>query len=178
VLIYSAIMVVSARNIVHSAFYLATTLLCVAVYFIMLRAQYLAAVQILVYVGAVVVLILFALMLTRTAVGDYTNISSKQTVFAAVVAFMLFAALTVVFHITNIQGAGGSVSGIAITSIKDFSGILFSKYALPFEIASVLLLAALVGSVVLAIRGKQNTEDDGQKQIGDNSAAGEKKKTK
>jgi len=146
VLIYSAIMVVSARNIVHSAFYLATTLLCVAVYFIMLRAQYLAAVQILVYVGAVVVLILFALMLTRTAVGDYTNISSKQTVFAAVVAFMLFAALTVVFHITNIQGAGGSVSGIAITSIKDFSGILFSKYA--------------------------------QKQIGDNSAAGEKKKTK
>lgn len=178
-LIYSAIMVVSARNIVHSAFYLATTLLCVAVYFIMLRAQYLAAVQILVYVGAVVVLILFALMLTRTAVGDYTNISSKQTVFAAVVAFMLFAALTVVFYITNIHGAGGSVSGIAITSIKDFSGILFSKYALPFEVASVLLLAALVGSVVLAIRGKQDAEDNkGQKQIGDNSAAGEKKKTK
>ncbi len=177
-LIYSAIMVVSARNIVHSAFYLATTLLCVAVYFIMLRAQYLAAVQILVYVGAVVVLILFALMLTRTAVGDYTNISSKQTVFAAVVAFMLFAALTVVFHMTNIQDAGGNVSGIAITSIKDFSGILFSKYALPFEIASVLLLAALVGSVVLAIRGKQDTEDEGQKQIGDNSGAGEKKKTK
>jgi NADH-quinone oxidoreductase subunit J len=178
VLIYSAIMVVSARNIVHSAFYLAITLLCVAVYFIMLRAQYLAAVQILVYVGAVVVLILFALMLTRTAVGDYTNISSKQTVFAAVVAFMLFAALTVVFHMTNIQDAGGNVSGIAITSIKDFSGILFSKYALPFEIASVLLLAALVGSVVLAIRGKQDTEDEGQKQIGDNSGAGEKKKTK
>lgn len=177
-LIYSAIMVVSARNIVHSAFYLAITLLCVAVYFIMLRAQYLAAVQILVYVGAVVVLILFALMLTRTAVGDYTNISSKQTVFAAVVAFMLFAALTVVFHMTNIQDAGGNVSGIAITSIKDFSGILFSKYALPFEIASVLLLAALVGSVVLAIRGKQDTEDEGQKQIGDNSGAGEKKKTK
>ena len=55
-------MVISAKNIVHSAFYLATTLLCVAVYFIMLRAQYLAAVQILVYMGAVVVLILFALM--------------------------------------------------------------------------------------------------------------------
>ncbi len=171
-------MVISARNIVHSAFYLATTLLCVAVYFIMLRAQYLAAVQILVYVGAVVVLILFALMLTRTAVGDYTNISSKQTVFAAVVSFMLFAALTVVFYITNFQGADGNVSSIAVTSIKDFSGILFSKYALPFEIASVLLLAALVGSVVLATRGKQDAEDEGQKQIGDDAAAGEKKKTK
>lgn len=170
-------MVILAKNIVHSAFYLAATLLCVAVYFIMLRAQYLAAVQILVYMGAVVVLILFALMLTRTAVGDYTNISSKQTVFAGVVALMLFAALTVVFHITNIPGADGIASGIAVTSIKDFSDVLFSKYALPFEVASVLLLAALVGSVVLAVKGKQE-EDKGQKQTGDSTTAGNKKKTK
>lgn len=177
-LIFSAIMVISAKNIVHSAFYLATTLLCVAVYFIMLRAQYLAAVQILVYMGAVVVLILFALMFTRTAVGDYTNISSKQTVFAGVVALMLFAALTVVFNITNIPGADGNTSGIAVTSIKDFSNVLFSKYALPFEVASVLLLAALVGSVVLAVKGKQEEEDKGQKQKGDNTAAGKKKKAK
>jgi NADH-quinone oxidoreductase subunit J len=171
-------MVVSAKNIVHSAFYLASTLLCVAVYFIMLRAQYLAAVQILVYIGAVVVLILFALMLTRTAVGKYTNISSKQTVFAGIVALMLFAALAVVFHITNIPGSDGNVSGIVIVSIKDFSSILFSKYALPFEVASVLLLAALVGSVVLAIKGKQEAEDKGQEKKGDNTAAGKTKKTK
>jgi len=171
-------MVVSAKNIVHSAFYLASTLLCVAVYFIMLRAQYLAAVQILVYIGAVVVLILFALMLTRTAVGDYTNISSKQTVFAGIVALMLFAALAVVFHITNIPGSDGNVSGIVIVSIKDFSSILFSKYALPFEVASVLLLAALVGSVVLAIKGKQEAEDKGQEHKCDSAAAGKPKKTK
>ena len=177
-LIFSAIMVISAKNIVHSAFYLATTLLCVAVYFIMLRAQYLAAVQILVYMGAVVVLILFALMLTRTAVGEHTNVSSKQTVFAGVVALMLFAALTVVFHITNIPGSGGNASGIAVTSIKDLSSILFSKYALPFEVASVLLLAALVGSVVLAMKEKQEEEKKGQEQIGNNTAAGKKKKTK
>ena len=177
-MIFSAIMVIAAKNIVHSAFYLASALLCVAVYFIMLRAQYLAAVQILVYMGAVVVLILFALMLTRTAVGEHTNISSKQTVFAGIVALMLFAALAVVFHITNIPGADGNVSGIIITSIKDFSGILFSKYVLPFEIASVLLLAALVGSVVLAVRGKQGVEDEGEKKIGGNTAAGKKKKTK
>lgn len=171
-------MVISAKNIVHSAFYLASTLLCVAVYFIMLRAQYLAAVQILVYIGAVVVLILFALMLTRTAVGNYTNISSKQTVFAGIVALMLFAALAIVFHITNIPGSDGNVSGIVIVSIKDFSSVLFSKYALPFEVASVLLLAALVGSVVLAIKGKQEAEDKGQEQKGDNTAAVKPKKTK
>ena len=153
-------MVISARNIVHSAFYLAVTLLCVAVYFIMLRSQYLAAVQILVYMGAVVVLILFALMLIRTKVGDHTNISSRQTVFAGVVALMLFTALAIVFHITDIPGSDGNVNGIAIISIKEFSNILFSKYALPFEVASVLLLTALVGSVVLAARGKQ---EDGEK---------------
>jgi NADH-quinone oxidoreductase subunit J len=172
-------MVISAKNIVHSAFYLATTLLCVAVYFIMLRAQYLAAVQILVYMGAVVVLILFALMLTRTAVGDHTNISSKQTVFAGIVALLLFAALAVVFHITNIPGSDINAGGIVIVSIKDFSSVLFSKYALPFEVASVLLLAALVGSVVLAIRGKQEEGKDGrQKQNDDDTAAGKPKKIK
>ena len=91
---------------------------------------------------------------------------------------MLFVALAVVFHITNIPGSDGNVSGIVIVSIKDFSSVLFSKYALPFEVASVLLLAALVGSVVLAIKGKQEAEDKGQEQKGDNIAAGKPKKTK
>jgi NADH-quinone oxidoreductase subunit J len=167
ILIFSAIMVISARNIVHSAFYLAVTLLCTAIFFILLRAQYLAAVQILVYIGAVIVLILFALMLTRTAVGKSTNISSKQTVFAAIVSFSLFAALSVVFNITNMGGLD-SVSEINIISIKDFANILFSKYALPFEVASVLLLAALVGSVVLAVRDRQ--DDKEIKQEDDNKA--------
>jgi len=160
ILIFSAIMVVSARNIVHSAFFLAVTLLCTAIFFILLRAQYLAAVQILVYIGAVVVLILFALMLTRTAVGQDTNISSRQTVFAALVSVILFAALSIIFNITEL-GAAADVSEIRIISIKDFSSVLFSKYALPFEVASVLLLAALVGSVVLAVRdGQEDSEQD------------------
>jgi len=160
ILIFSAIMVVSARNIVHSAFYLAVTLICTAMFFILLRAQYLAAVQILVYIGAVVVLILFALMFTRTAVGDNTNISNKQTVFASIISVMLFAALSIVFHITDIAIVAENVSAIKITSIRDFSNILFSKYALPFEAASVLLLAALVGSVVLAVRDKQDRDSE------------------
>lgn len=167
ILLFSAIMVVSARNIVHSAFYLAVTLLCTAVFFILLRAQYLAAVQILVYIGAVVVLILFALMLTRTAVGQNTNISSKQTVYAAIVSVILFAALSIVFNITD-MAAAENVSEIKIVSIKDFSNILFSKYALPFEVASILLLAALVGSVVLAVRDRQKNEEEQEGKSGDN----------
>ena len=85
-------MVITGKHILHSAFYLAVTLLCVAIYFIMLRAQYLAAVQILVYIGSVIVLIIFALMLTRTNVGDSTNISNNQKIFAALIAMVLFAA--------------------------------------------------------------------------------------
>lgn len=166
-MIFSAIRVISARNIVHSAFYLAVTLLCVAIFFILLRVQYLAAVQILVYIGAIVVLILFAIMLTRTAIGQNTNISSRQAVFAAIVSLILFAVLSIVFNITRISSDIVDVSEIKIIPVSDFSNILFSKYALPFEVASVLLLAALVGSVVLAVKDRQKAGESLEEKSGD-----------
>ncbi len=159
-LIFSAIKVVVSKNIVHSAFYLAVSLLCIAIYFILLRAEYLAAVQILVYIGAIVVLILFALMLTRTRVGGTTNISSRQNIFAAIVSAILFLAIGAVIYTSNIARLETNTAGLKIMSIKDFSTILFSKYMLPFEVASVLLLAALVGSVVLAMKEKQSGGED------------------
>ena len=152
-------MVITGKHILHSAFYLAVTLLCVAIYFIMLRAQYLAAVQILVYIGSVIVLIIFALMLTRTNVGDSTNISNNQKVFAALIAMVLFVSLTIVFSYSKINVVAENSAGIKIVSMKEFAGILFSRYTLPFEVASVLLLAALVGSVVLAMKEKKEVED-------------------
>jgi NADH-quinone oxidoreductase subunit J len=82
---------------------------------------------------------------------------------------ILFAALSIIFNITKI-GAAVNVSEIKIISIKDFSNILFSKYALPFEVASVLLLAALVGSVVLAVRDRQKDEGEQAGKSGDNKA--------
>jgi len=153
-------MVITGKHILHSAFYLAVTLLCVVIYFIMLRAQYLAAVQILVYIGSVIVLIIFALMLTRTNVGDSTNISNNQKVFAALIAMVLFVSLTVVFYYSKINVVAENSSSLKIVSIKDFANILFSKYTLPFEVASVLLLAALVGSVVLAMKEKKEASGE------------------
>ncbi len=153
-------MVITGKHILHSAFYLAVTLLCVAIYFIMLRAQYLAAVQILVYIGSVIVLIIFALMLTRTNVGDSTNISNNQKVFAALIAMVLFVSLTIVFYYSKINIVAENSSSLKIVSMKDFANILFSKYTLPFEVASVLLLAALVGSVVLAMKEKKEVEGE------------------
>ena len=154
-------MVITGKHILHSAFYLAVTLLCVAIYFVLLRAQYLAAVQILVYIGSVIVLILFALMLTRTKVGDETNISNNQKIFAALISIILFVSLSVVFYYSKINIVAENASSLKIVSIKEFANILFSKYTLPFEVASVLLLAALVGSVVLAMKEKEGSSQDG-----------------
>ena len=161
-------MVITGKHILHSAFYLAATLLCVAMYFIMLRAEFLAAVEVLVYIGSIVVLILFALMLTRTKVGEDTNISNNQKVFAALTATILFVSLTLVFSYSKIDTVAENATALKISSIKDFSGILFTKYTLPFEIASILLLTALVGSIVIAMKEKLQTEGEivvGQKSI-------------
>jgi NADH-quinone oxidoreductase subunit J len=152
-------MVITGKHILHSAFYLAVTLLCVAIYFVLLRAQYLAAVQILVYIGSVIVLILFALMLTRTKVGDSTNISNNQKIFAALISIILFVSMSAVFYYSKINAVAENASSLKIVSIKEFANILFSKYTLPFEVASVLLLAALVGSVVLAMKEKESGND-------------------
>lgn len=148
----------------HSSFYLAVSLLCVAVFFVLLRAEYLAAVQVLVYIGAIVVLILFALMLTKTKVGGVTNISSRQNIFAAIVSAVLFIAIGAVLYTSSIARLEISATDLKIMGIKDFSAILFSKYMLPFEVASVLLLAALIGSVVLAMKEKPGIkkEDKGK----------------
>ena len=153
-------MVITGKHILHSAFYLAATLLCVAMYFILLRADFLAAVQILVYMGAIVVLILFALMLTRTKVGEETNITNNQKVIAALIAIILFISLTLVFSYAKIETVAENATALKISLIKDFSGILFTKYTLPFEIASILLLASLVGSIVIAMKEKQEAEGE------------------
>lgn len=164
-------MVITGKNIMHSAFYLAATLLCVAMYFILLRAEYLAAVQILVYIGSVIVLIVFALMMTRTKVGEDTNITNNQKVFAALIAMILFVCLTIVFSYSRIETVAENASQLKVISINDFASVLFTKYALPFEVASVLLLAALVGSIVLAMKEKkpEGQEASGDDEIEENS---------
>jgi NADH-quinone oxidoreductase subunit J len=158
-------MVIFARHIIHSALYLALALLCVATYFILLKAEYLAVVQIMVYIGAVVVMILFALMLTRTYVGEATNISNKQVGIAAAVSVLLLWALGIIIYITRNGFTWINTDNIPVLSVKDLGAILFSKYVLPFEIISLLILGSLIGSVVLAMKEKNGNYDkkDGNK---------------
>jgi NADH-quinone oxidoreductase subunit J len=155
VLIFSSLMVIYAKHIIHSALYLALTLICVATYFILLKAEYLAVVQIIVYIGAVVVMILFALMLTRTHIGETTNISNKQVWAAGSVSVVLFWALGIIIYITRKGFTWGSSDEIPVLSVKNLGSVLFSGYVLPFEIISLLILGSLIGSVVLAMKEKE-----------------------
>jgi NADH-quinone oxidoreductase subunit J len=142
--------VVLARNVVHSALFLILALLAVGGIFILLAADFLAIVQILIYGGAVTILILFAMMLTR--VRDLPAAADgPQKPIAAVAA--------IVFMITSIAAVASTEDPnesdqINVVSFEDIGTALFTTWAVPFEIASLVLMVALLGAIILA-RGEE-----------------------
>jgi NADH-quinone oxidoreductase subunit J len=154
----SAVLVVSTRRIVHAALWLAVTLGALAACFLLLTAEFVAWVQILIYVGAVVVLLLFALMLTRAPI-EPAQLTSKNAVFAGIVA----AAVALVLVTTLVSGFSGQTIDLAhadIGSARTTGVAVFSRWVLAFELLSVLLLAALVSAIVLSRRA--SAEEPGQ----------------
>jgi NADH:ubiquinone oxidoreductase subunit 6 (subunit J) len=138
--------VVLVRNVVYAALFLILTLLAVAAFYILLATEFLALVQILIYAGAVTILLLFVLMLTR--VRDAPGaLDGPQKPFAALAAATLFAMLATVVAGTTWPGDVGEVTRVPFESIGD---ALFRKWAVPFEVASLVLLVALVGAIVIA----------------------------
>jgi NADH:ubiquinone oxidoreductase subunit 6 (subunit J) len=138
--------VVLVRNVVYAALFLILTLLAVAAFYILLATEFLALVQILIYAGAVTILLLFVLMLTR--VRDAPGaLDGPQKPFAALAAATLFAMLATVVARTTWPGDVGEVTRVPFESIGD---ALFRKWAVPFEVASLVLLVALVGAIVIA----------------------------
>lgn len=146
----SALLVVTARVVVHAALWLVVTLGALAGCYLVLTAEFVAWVQVLVYVGAVVVLLLFAAMLTRAPTGP-TDLDSANRPVGAMVAVAAAATLitlliqgfrTAYVPLSHARGSGAETIGVAV----------FHGFVLPFEVVSVLLLAALVGAVVLSRR--------------------------
>ncbi len=146
----TAVRVVTAQNVVHAALYLVGTLLGAASIYIMLLAEFVAWAQVLIYVGAIVVLMLFGLMLTRAPIGK-TNFDNDQRLIAALCAAAVFGVTSYIMwdafkdEKINFAREVGTTTGRV-------GEVIFSSYVLPFEIISVLLLAALVGAVVIARR--------------------------
>jgi len=148
----AALMVVSSRNLVHSALWLIVSLFGVAVFFALLQAGFLAVVQVVIYIGAIAILFIFVVMLTRKIAQDSGPRFNENWVWAIVVAVVVFAAL--VWILMGWQGWSTQLAplGPAADPLRELGIALVSPnaYVLPFELASVLLLAALIGAVMVA----------------------------
>lgn len=141
----AAVRLVTAKNVVHAALYLVVTLAVVGGIYLLLGAEFVAWVQVLIYVGAIVVLLLFGLMLTRAPIGREA-LDNQQRGLAAIVALGVAVGLGFL-----IDGAfGGREIELSRTTTGGTGESLFTNFVLPFEVVSFLLLAALIGAVVLA----------------------------
>ena len=147
---FSAVRVVTSSNVVHAALYLVVTLLGAAALFVLLLAEFVAWVQVLVYVGAIIVLMLFGLMLTRAPIGK-GKFHNDQRLVAALTAGALFAVTTWII-VDAFDGQKIALSGASGTRAQTIGEVIFSSFVWPFELVSILLLAALIGAVVIARR--------------------------
>ena len=142
----SGALVVSSRNVVHAALFLVATLGAIAALFLLLGAEFVGWTQILIYVGAIVVLLLFGIMLTRAPMGRMA-LDNQKRLSAGIVAAATFGVLT--WLIWDAFG-DEEIPLKQVVRTKELGASLFDRFVLPFEVISVLLLAALVGAIVLA----------------------------
>lgn len=147
VMVVGAVRVVSSPNVVHAALMLVLTLGGSAALFLMLGAEFVAWAVVLVYIGAVIVLFLFGIMITRAPTGrDPVNLDHERRWPAALVALATFVTIawstTLAFEDTVIPEG--------VTRTSDIGAVLFTRYVIPFEAVSFVLLAALIGGIVLA----------------------------
>jgi len=153
----SALMVVITRKLIHAALWLVATLFGVAILYAILQAGFLAVVQVVVYIGAIAVLFIFAVMLTRREMLD-KGVQTRSTWWLpAILGVLILTGL--VFIIIGQPAFGRSAGEIpaSVDTLRNLGAALVSPdaYVLPFEVASILLLAALVGAVYVASGNKK-----------------------
>lgn len=152
IMVVSALRVVTTKDVVHAALYLVVVLAGVAGMFILLGNEFLAVTQVLVYIGAIVVLFLFGVMLTKAPIGGEGSLDNDQRPLALAVALPLLALMSYVlwtaYTDTKLTEGGDPV----VQTTASISDSIFSTYLIPFEAASIMLTAALIGAIVLARR--------------------------
>lgn len=156
--ILCGLMVILEKNPIHSVLYLVVTFFTIAGHYILLNAQFLAAVHIIVYAGAIMVLFLFVIMLLNLNKETEPHKSITAKIAAVTSAGVLFIVLIGAFKRTA-QLPAPKITNANIGLVKDLGKVLFNEFLLPFEIASILFLAAMVGAVFLGKKDKiQNNE--------------------
>ena len=148
----SALMMITHRNPVKGVLFLIVNFFCLAVFYLMLQAQFIAIIQILVYAGAIMVLFLFVIMLLN--LGDERLLAERRS-YRRTIAFVLGFTLLVeiVFGLRLPWGNGATTihpGAAAMGTVESIGHTLYTEYLLPFEATSLLLLAAMVGVMVLA----------------------------
>jgi NADH-quinone oxidoreductase subunit J len=148
VMIVGALRVVTSKNVVHAALSLVMVLAGAAAQYLLLSAEFVAVTQVLVYVGAVMVLFLFGVMLTRAKLGKDVDLNNTNFRLGIPVALLMLGVMSYVlidgWHATKLPSADGQVQ------LADVSDSIFKPYLLPFWALSFVLLAAVIGAIVLA----------------------------
>ena len=157
VTLVAGLSVVTSRNLIHSALWLILTLSGIAVFYVLLNAGFFAVIQVVIYIGAIAILFIFAAMLTRRVMQDTGPQSNSNWWLGAVVALLFFAGITLV--LINWQGFATQAPMFTNTSgqLSQLGLALVSpdEYVLPFELASVLLVAGMIGAIFVAGEKKQ-----------------------
>ena len=148
VMIVAALRVVTSRNVVHAALWLVLVLAGIAAQYILLAAEFVAVTQVLVYIGAVMVLFLFGTMLTRARIGGEANVDNRNWFISIPIAAILLAAM--LYALADGFGNEKLPQNSNPVSVQTVSDSIFSPYLLPFWALSFVLLAAVIGAIVLA----------------------------
>ena len=146
--IISALGVVLLKSVFRAALSLIICFITIAAFFILLNAEFLAAVQILIYIGAISVLLIFAILFTRDI--DIQNISHKFNLITAIVVGVFCLISIYIFNDINIKDiTKDEASYLYGSTVNEIGRLLVNNFVLPFEVVSILLLAALIGAFVL-----------------------------
>ena len=148
VMIVGGLRVVTTSNVVHAALWLVVVLAGAAAQYILLAAEFIAITQVLVYIGAVMVLFLFGTMLTRSRIGRETDLNNTYWKLGIPVSLVLFVAMAVA--LLNSFGDEKMPEDARIVTTQQVSNQIFGPYLLPFWALSFVLLAAVIGAIVLA----------------------------
>lgn len=154
VTIVAAVAVVTSQNLVNAAMWLMVALFGAAIAFVLLQATYIAVIQVLVYIGAIAILIVYTIMLTRDPDEKHVPGVNKQWPIAAALSLVLFLGLAYFYYTLPQTNVLAPALDGDLNAISQLGALLVSPdaYVLPFELASILLLAALIGSIVVAWR--------------------------
>jgi len=157
VILLSAFLMVTSKNIFHSALYLALTLFGVAGIYVLLNAYFIAGIQVLIYIGAIVVLTIFVINLTKEIIGEPVPLVNKNILPALITAGLAGTLIILALMKTKCLAIAAPVDH-PINDTATIGKLLLGNYMVAFELASVLLLAALIGAIVIVAKDKEEAK--------------------